>query len=39
MLGHLEDLGSPIGEFIRERCVVGAGERVAKDLLYDAWIS
>lgn len=33
----LEDLGSPVGAFLRERCVVGAGHRVPVDLLYREW--
>jgi putative DNA primase/helicase len=34
---ELEDLGSPVGAFIRERCVLGAGHRVWVDDLYAAW--
>src|SRR5262249_3087411 len=37
LLGHLEALGSPIGEFIRERCEVGAEHKVRKDDLFNAW--
>jgi putative DNA primase/helicase len=33
----LEDLGSPIGAFVRERCVVGAGRRVEIGRLFAAW--
>jgi putative DNA primase/helicase len=32
-----EDLGSPIGTFVRERCVVEANESIPKSVLYDAW--
>jgi len=34
---EMEDLSSPIRVFVRERCVVGAGYRVAVDDLYSAW--
>ena len=37
MLGQMEDLGSPIGRFIRECCVVGAGRQVSKAELYQRW--
>src|SRR5437870_13711914 len=33
----LEDLSSPIRQFIRERCDVGVGFEVTVDLLYAAW--
>jgi putative DNA primase/helicase len=33
----MEDLGSPVGAFIRDRCVVGVGHRAWVDNLYDAW--
>lgn len=33
----MEDLGSPVGAFIRDRCVVGTGHRAWVDDLYDAW--
>jgi putative DNA primase/helicase len=33
----LEDLASPVGAFVREQCVVGAGHRVSVDAIYDAW--
>jgi putative DNA primase/helicase len=35
--GQLEDLGSPVGAFLRECCVVGAEYQVTKDALYDRW--
>ena len=39
LLGHLEDLASPIGAFIRECCVVGAERQVAKADLYQGWMA
>jgi putative DNA primase/helicase len=33
----MEDLASPVGAFVRERCDVGVGYRVRVDALYDAW--
>ena len=33
----LEDLASPVGAFVRECCIVGAGCRVDVDNLYRAW--
>ena len=35
---EMEDLGSPISAFLRERCVVEAGKEVACDALYQAWL-
>jgi putative DNA primase/helicase len=37
LLGHLEDLASPIGAFIRECCEVGQDQQVAKAELYERW--
>jgi putative DNA primase/helicase len=34
---ELEDLGSPIGAFVRERCVVGPGRTVETAGLYEVW--
>jgi putative DNA primase/helicase len=34
---QLEDLGSPIGAFLRERCVIAAGHSVGVGRLFDAW--
>jgi putative DNA primase/helicase len=34
---EMEDLASPVGAFVRERCEVGAGRRVWVDDLYAAW--
>jgi putative DNA primase/helicase len=36
-LKDMEDLGSPVGAFLRERCVVGAGHRVLVDRLFQEW--
>ena len=33
----MEDLGSPVGAFVRERCVVEPGQRISVDQLYEAW--
>jgi putative DNA primase/helicase len=33
----LEDLGSPISAFIRERCIIAAGKTVPCTKLFDAW--
>ncbi len=34
---ELEDLGSPIGAFIRDRCIVEQGQAVNCDMLYRVW--
>jgi putative DNA primase/helicase len=34
---QLEDLGSPIGAFLRERCIIAAGHSVGVGRLFDAW--
>ena len=34
---HLEDLASPVGAFVRERCEVGPAFEVEKDNLWGAW--
>lgn len=39
LVQEMEDLTSPVGAFVRERCVVGPGERVEVDELYAAWKS
>jgi putative DNA primase/helicase len=36
-IAELEDLGSPIGAFIRERCTVAPGKTVGCHALFDAW--
>jgi len=33
----LEDLSSPVGAFVRDRCVVEPGQRIWVDDLYQAW--
>jgi putative DNA primase/helicase len=35
----LEDLSSPVGAFVRERCVIGAGMRAYVHELYEGWKS
>src|SRR5262249_30091074 len=37
MMSDLADLASPIGAFIRERCIVGPGCQVERAVLYSAW--
>jgi putative DNA primase/helicase len=34
---ELEDLGSPVGAFVRDQCVVGAGHTVSRAQLYEVW--
>lgn len=34
---EFEDLGSPIGAFVRDRCVVGSDQRVEVSDLFDEW--
>jgi putative DNA primase/helicase len=34
---HLEDLGSPISAFIRDRCRIGPEYRVDRTLLFEEW--
>jgi putative DNA primase/helicase len=34
---QLEDLGSPIGAFLRERCIIGAEHSVGVSRLFAAW--
>lgn len=36
-LAEMEDLGSPVGLFLRERCVIQSGASVVGQELYDAW--
>ena len=35
---EMEDLGSPIGAFLRQRCVIEPGEWMRCDDLYNAWL-
>jgi putative DNA primase/helicase len=37
LIQEFEDLGSPIGAFVRERCEVGRGFEVIKDRLFALW--
>ena len=37
LVQEFEDLGSPIGAFVRERCDVGHGHTVPKERLFQAW--
>ena len=34
---ELTDLSSPVGAFVRDRCIVGPGQRVTCARLYEAW--
>jgi len=34
---ELEALGSPVTAFGRERCIIGAGQEIPTDLLFQAW--
>jgi len=34
---ELEDLGSPIGAFVRDMCVTGPGHRVETEILFHEW--
>ncbi|MCE9545191.1 MAG: DUF5906 domain-containing protein [Planctomycetia bacterium] len=36
-VSDLEDLGSPVGAFVREACIVAPGRRVSLPELYEAW--
>ncbi|MCG3180457.1 MAG: hypothetical protein BIFFINMI_02818 [Phycisphaerae bacterium] len=36
-IGDLEDLFSPVGAFVRERCLVGNGQSVEMNELFAAW--
>jgi putative DNA primase/helicase len=38
LIDDLEDLNSPIGQFLREECIVGDDYRVARADLYDAYV-
>lgn len=35
---ELEDLASPVSAFVRDRCVVGSGQRVTVESLYNAFV-
>jgi putative DNA primase/helicase len=34
---QMDDLASPVGEFLKERCIVGSGNRTAITSIYAAW--
>jgi putative DNA primase/helicase len=36
-LQHFEDLGSPVGAFVRDICLVGPAFETDSDLLFDEW--
>jgi putative DNA primase/helicase len=36
-LEALEALGSPIGAFVQERCIVEPGQRIIPQALFNAW--
>jgi putative DNA primase/helicase len=38
LLRELEDLSSPVGEFVRECCKVGPSHQVARQDIYDAYV-
>jgi putative DNA primase/helicase len=37
MVGDLEDLASPVGAFVRDRCILEPGRRVSVEELFAAW--
>jgi putative DNA primase/helicase len=37
LISQFEDLGSPIGAFIRDRCDIGPGYETKQEYLFDAW--
>ena len=39
MIQEFEDLGSPVGAFLRECCVIGPGNSISRDGLIEAWKS
>lgn len=39
LIEDMEDLTSPVGAFVRERCVLGSGELIEVPELYRAWRS
>jgi putative DNA primase/helicase len=38
LVGDLNDLASPVGAFVRERCQVGPGYQIERSVLFDTWI-
>jgi putative DNA primase/helicase len=37
MIGELADLASPVGEFVRECCIVAPGSQIDRSALFDQW--
>lgn len=37
LIAQFEDLGSPIGAFVRDRCEIGPGHEVRQDRLFEQW--
>jgi putative DNA primase/helicase len=37
LIGELNDLASPVGAFVRDRCNVAAGYQIERAALFDAW--
>jgi putative DNA primase/helicase len=37
LIGQFEDLGSPIGTFVRDKCEVGPGYEIKQDSLFEQW--
>ena len=37
MIDELVDLASPVGAFVRERCLIGPGDQVERSVLFGAW--
>ena len=37
LIDQMRDLASPVGAFVRERCEVKAGNRIARKELFQAW--
>lgn len=36
-ISEMEDLASPVGAFLRERCIIEPGRRISCERLYTAW--
>jgi putative DNA primase/helicase len=37
LIGDMEALASPVGEFVRDCCIIEPNEEVSRDVLYAAW--
>ena len=37
LIEEMDNLSSPVGEFVRERCLIGKDERIAISILFAAW--